>query len=216
MSSRSRDAAATFPDQGTLRRIRRPLRAGDPGAGARPAAGGRRSLFAQRGFSSRVPPRAQDLGGPAHGAVACAHLEQALGRACLAEARGSGAHRRAQDQQRRRPDAAGQAPRRQAHHRRDRRRSARRRERGGGRAARHALRGVHGRGRRRTAGAQCRPHEVVGRHGGAGDRRRRRPCAPRSTRRCATGCPIPTAPIIPWDRRSGRIPILTWCANCSR
>ena len=69
----------------------------------------------------------------------------------LAQARGPRAHRLAQDQQLRRSGAAraahGQAP----HHRRDRRGPARGRDRHRVCALRAAVRGVHGRGRRRAA-----------------------------------------------------------------
>ena len=41
-------------------------------------------------------------------------------------------------------------------------------------------------------------------------------CARPSTRRCATGCPIPTASITCWARSSARTRTRTSCANCSR
>ena len=54
------------------------------------------------------------------------------------------------------------------HHRRDRRRPARRRDRHGVRAVRAALRGLHGRRRRRAPGAERLPHEAARRAGAPG------------------------------------------------
>ena len=83
----------------------------------------------------------------------------------LPQARGPLSHGRAQDQQRARPGAPrpedGQAP----HHRRDRRGPARRRHGHRLRALRPALRGLHGRGGRRAAGAQRRAHAAARRRG---------------------------------------------------
>ena len=72
-------------------------------------------------------------------------------RAPLPEARGPLSHGRAQDQQRARPGAPREEDGQDAHHRRDRRRSARRRDRDGVRALRPSVRGLHGRGGRRSA-----------------------------------------------------------------
>ena len=83
------------------------------------------------------------------------------------EARGPLPHRRAQDQQHPRPGAARAAHGQAAHHRRDRRGPARRRDRDRRGALRPALRRLHGRARRRAAGAQRLPH--------AAPRRARRP-----------------------------------------
>ena len=55
-----------------------------------------------------------------------------------------------------------------AHHRGDRRRAARRRDRHGLRAVRARVRGLHGRGGRRAAGAQRLPHAAPRRDRGAG------------------------------------------------
>ena len=49
----------------------------------------------QAEFQAEFCRELNDLGGPAHGAVACAGFEQALGCAGLAEARGPCAYRRA-------------------------------------------------------------------------------------------------------------------------
>ena len=100
-------------------------------------------------------------------------------------------------------------------HRGDRRRSARRRHRDRGRAVRPRLRRVHGRGRRRTAGAQRVPHEEP--------RRRRR--AGHERQRDAQGRDQRSAPRLGRDRRharttasdrsSGRIRTRGWCASSS-
>ena len=87
-----------------------------------------------------------------------AAVDVARRRADLPQARGSRAHRRAQDQQRARPGAARQAHGQAARHRRDRRRPARRRDRDGLRAARPRVRRLHGRRRHGAAGAQRLPH----------------------------------------------------------
>ena len=74
--------------------------------------GVREHLHARRRFRRELAGQLQQLGGPPHGA----HLRRAtlgaLGREGVAQARGSRAHRCAQDQQRDRPGAAGAAPRR--------------------------------------------------------------------------------------------------------
>ena len=74
----------------------------------------------------------------------------------LPQARGPRPHRRAQDQQRARPGAADPPPRQDPGHRRDRRRPARRRDGDGVRAARPAVRRLHGRrGHRAPAARTC-------------------------------------------------------------
>mmetsp|Transcript_19269 Transcript_19269/g.55458 ORF Transcript_19269/g.55458 Transcript_19269/m.55458 type:complete len:572 (-) Transcript_19269:596-2311(-) len=85
----------------------------------------------------------------------------------LAQAGGSGPHRRPQDQQRHRPGPPGQAHRQAPHHRRDRRGTARRRHRHRLRHARPRLHRVHGRRRLRAAEAQRLPHEHPRRQGRA-------------------------------------------------
>ena len=142
-----------------------------------------RRSCATRRSSHGVPTRAARLGRPSDGAHARARLVPALGRRGLAQARGSRAHRRAQDQQRDRPGAARAAPRREARDRRDGCGSAWRRDRRGLRAARHAVHGLHGRGRHGAPGAERRPHAAAGRDGRAG--RERRPHAARGDRRSA-------------------------------
>ena len=87
------------------------------------------------------------------------------GRQDLLQARRAQPHRLAQDQQLPRPDPARAAHGQDAHHRRDRRRPARRRRRHRVRALRAAVRGLHGRNRRRAPEAQRVPHEALGRQG---------------------------------------------------
>ena len=91
----------------------------------------------------------------------------------LLQARRAEPHRQPQGQQLHGPDPAGPAHGQDAHHRRDRRRPARRRHRDDVRAVRPALHRLHGRHRRRAAGAQRVPHEAAGRRGEAGDLGRR-------------------------------------------
>ena len=76
-------------------------------------------------FPCRARARVARLGRPSDRVEPGAAPVAALGRARLAQARGSRAHRGAQDQQRHWTGAAGAAPRRTAHGRRDRRRPAR-------------------------------------------------------------------------------------------
>src|SRR5439155_27367 len=83
----------------------------------------------------------------------------------LAQARGSLSHRRPQGQQRARPGAARRAHEEDAHHRRDRRGPAWRGHRHRRRAARRAVRGLHGRGGHRAPGAQRLPHATARRQG---------------------------------------------------
>ena len=157
-------------------------------------------LSSWAGRPTRIEPRAAALA--------------PLGRGGVAQARGSRAYRRAQDQQRARTGAAGAAPGREAHRRRDRRRPARRGERGGLRARRTALHGVHGRGGHGAPGAQRRAHAFARRHGGERDQRRSDPA--RGHRRGdarlggRSGRQLLPAGLV----RRARIPILTWCANC--
>ena len=100
----------------------------------------------------------------------------------LPQARGPRPHRRPQDQQRARPGAAHPAAGQDPGHRRDRRRPARRRDGDGVRAARPAVRRVHGRGghpsarrpnvlRMHALGAEVR--SVTSRHGHAQGRGQR-------------------------------------------
>ena len=82
-----------------------------------------------------------------------------------AQARGPQPHRQPQDQQRARPGAAGPAHGQAPPGGRDRRRPARRGHRHRRRAARHGLRRLHGRRRRRAPGPQRVPHEAARRRG---------------------------------------------------
>ena len=116
-------------------------------------------------FQEALGRELKHLGRPAHGADLCDDAVRALGRRSVAQARGPRAYRRAQDQQRHRPGAARQAHRREARRGRDRCRAARRGLRRRLRARRSALRGVHGRSRHGTPGAQCGPHAAAGCHG---------------------------------------------------
>ena len=86
------------------------------------------------------------------------------------QARGPRPHRRPQDQQRARPGAADAAARQDPGHRRDRRRPARRRDRHGVRAARAAVRRVHGRGGHPTPGPERAPDARPRRRGALRDR----------------------------------------------
>ena len=70
-------------------------------------------------FQTEFRQQLQDLGGPPDGADLCRAAFGAVGREDLAEARGSRAHGRAQDQQRDRSGAARKASRRQADRRGD-------------------------------------------------------------------------------------------------
>ena len=83
----------------------------------------------------------------------------------LPQARGPRPHRRPQDQQRARPGAAHPAARQDAGHRRDRRGPARRRDGDRVRAARPAVRRVHGRGGHPAPGAERAP-DARARRGG--------------------------------------------------
>ena len=91
----------------------------------------------------------------------------------LLQARRAQPHRQPQDQQLPGPDPARQAHGQDPHHRRDRRRPARRRRGHRVRPVRPAVRGLHGRDRRRAPEAQRVPHEAAGRQG-----QRRSPPAP--------------------------------------
>ena len=142
---------------------------------------GVQALAARPRLPGRAERPADELGRPSDGAHLRAAAVAALGRGAVAEARGPGAHRCAQDQQRPGPGAAGEAPGREAHRRRDRRRPARRGHRRGLRAPRPALHGVHGRGGHGAPGAERRAHAAAGRDRGAGHRRR--PDAARGHRR---------------------------------
>ena len=87
----------------------------------------------------------------------------------LPQARGPRPHRGAQDQQRARPGAADPAARQDPGDRRDRRRPARRGDRDGLRAARPAVRRLHGRRGHRTPGPQRPADARAGRRGPLGD-----------------------------------------------
>lgn len=78
---------------------------------------------------------------------------------------------RAQDQQHHRAGAAGAADGQDPADRGDRRGDARRRHRDRRGAVRDGVRRVHGRGRRRAAGAECGAHENAGRAGDSGHNR---------------------------------------------
>ncbi len=150
-----------------LRRVRRTVRARD----ARGSDGGaHRGVLrgaAGRGVHRRIRAAAATVRRAADAALrGAAALGGVRRRHDPAEARGPRAHRRAQDQQRARPGVAGPAHGQVAHRRRDRRRAARRRDRDRLRAARHAVRRLHGRGRHGAAGAQRVPHAHA-RRGGA-------------------------------------------------
>ena len=105
----------------------------------------------------------------------------------LPQARGPRPHRRPQDQQRARPGAADPAARQDPGHRRDRRRPARRRDGDGLRAARPAVRRLHGRRGHRAPGPERPPDAGARRRGPRGHVAARRRSRTRSTRRCATG-----------------------------
>ena len=132
-------------------------------------------------FQAALGARAEKLDRPADRIDAGADVEPTLGRGRLAEARGFGAHGRAQDQQRYRPSVAREGARRKARRRRNRRGPARRRVGRGLRARRPAVHRVHGRDRRRAPSAERRSYAPLRR-----DRRRReirRPHAARGDRR---------------------------------
>ena len=105
-------------------------------------------------------PRSEAAASPARGAASSPTVPP------LPQARGPRPHRRAQDQQRARPGAAHPSPRQDPGHRRDRRRPARRRDGDGLRAARPAVRRLHGRRGHRAPGSQ-RPADARARRGGA-------------------------------------------------
>ena len=143
------------------------------------------------------------------------HAVAALGRADVAEARGSRAHRRPQDQQRHRPGAAGQAHRRAARGGRDRSRPARRRRRRGLRARRSAVRRCTWAkwtwsARHRTSGAcACSVPRVEPVKSGD---RTLRAAIDEAMRDWVSD---PTEHVLPARvRRSVRIPIPIWCASC--
>ncbi len=118
-----------------LRPLRWPLHPRNAGARVRSPDRGRAHHAHAAGFPGRIHGGASRLGGSPHGAVADAAVVAALGRGGVVQARGSRAHRRAQDQQLARASAARQAHGRQARDRRDRRGPARRRHRGRVRAS---------------------------------------------------------------------------------
>ena len=93
----------------------------------------------------------------------------------LPQARGPRPHRRPQDQQRAGAGAAHPAAGQEPGHRRDRRRPARRRDGDGVRAARPAVRRVHGRGGHPAPGAERAPDARPGRRGPLGHLRHGHP-----------------------------------------
>ena len=111
-------------------------------------------------------------------------------RKSLSEARRAQPHRLAQDQQHARPDPARQAHGQDPHHRRDRRRPAWRGDGHGLRQVRFALRGLHGRHRRRAAMAERAAHAHAGRRSPPGHGRRRHPqgCHERGAARLGHQC----------------------------
>ena len=198
-----------------VRHLRGTVRARGPDPG--PGRARRRVVGAPR--RSRVPhgvrrpaPRFRRA---SHADHACAPAVRGARLRDLAEARGPGAHGRAQDQQRARPGAGREAAGQGADHRGDRRRPARRRRRHGERAARPPVRRVHGRGGHASAGAERREDEAArcggraghGRHPHAEGSRERG--APRLGRQRAQH---------PLHHRLGRRPASRsrcWCATCS-
>ena len=122
------------------------------------------------------------------------------------EARGPGPHRRPQDQQRAGPGAADAAARQDPGHRRDRRRPARRRDRDGLRAARPAVRRLHGRrGHRAPAARTCSGCRRSARRS-ARSRAAARRSRTRSTTRCGTGSRTSRRRTTCSARRWARIP----------
>ena len=138
-----------------------------------------------------------------------------LGVRVLAQARGPDPHRLPQDQQRARPGAADPPDGQAAGHRRDRRGPARRGHRDRRRAVRARLHGLHGRGRRRTPGAERVADAAARRRGRSGASRAARRSRTRSTRRCATGSRRSRRRTTASDRSSGRIRTRGWCASSS-
>ena len=159
-------------------RLRRPLRARDADGRARAARDGVRrappgpgrsgpSCASCSGRSPAARPRStartawraavRDRGGrgsPARGADGRRAIPAP---AALPQARGPRPHRRPQDQQRARPGAAHPPARQDPGHRRDRRRPARRGDRDRLRAARPAVRRLHGRRGHRAPGPERAP-----------------------------------------------------------
>ena len=120
------------------------------------------------------------------------------------QARGPRPHRRPQDQQRAGPGAAHPSAGQDPGDRRDGRRPARRRDRHGVRAARPAVRRVHGRGGHPPPGARtCFGCTRWAPRSAASPAARRR-SRTRSTRRCATGSPTSRPRTTSWARRWAR------------
>ena len=218
------DAAAA----GAGTRLRWPLRARDADGRAstssrrlrrappRPALLGRAARaarYVRRPADPALPRRPARRGRPPSGAPARARAAPAP--APVPQARGPRPHRRAQDQQRARPGAAHAPARQDAGHRRDRRRPARRRDRDRLRAARAAVRRLHGRRGHRAPGAQRAPDARARRRGPRRSRRARRRSRTRSTRRCATGSPTSRRPTTCSARRWARIRTPRSCATSS-
>ena len=202
---------------GRFGRVRRPLRPGDAHPGARRA---RRAP----GPRPRVDPayRAERRRGPARlgRAPHPAHLRRPPDRGLrrrrgVAQARGPAPHRRAQGQQHRGPGAARAPDGEAADHRRDRRGPARRGHRRLVRAARAALRGLHGRRGRPATGAQRPADEALRRHGAPGGERQ-----PHPQGRDERGDPrLGDQRARPPSTSSAASPVRTrtraWCATCS-
>ncbi|CAA9549508.1 MAG: Tryptophan synthase beta chain, partial [uncultured Thermomicrobiales bacterium] len=152
-----------------VRAVRGPVRARDADAGPGRIGDGLRGGAA----GSQVPGSGRPPGARLRRAADAVVRGQRVDRARrrgpdLAEARGLGPHRRAQDQQRARPGLAGEDDGQAADHRRDRGRTARGRHRHGLRDARSGVRRLHGRGRHRPPGAERVPDEAAGGGGAAG------------------------------------------------
>ena len=133
----------------------------------------------------------------------------------LPQARGPRPHGRPQDQQRPRPGAAHPAPRQDPGHRGDGRRPARRRDRDGLRAARPAVRRVHGRGGHPPPGAERAPDARARRRGPLASPAARRRSRTPSTRRCATGSRTSRPRTTCWGPRWARTRTRRSCATSS-
>ncbi len=149
------------------------LRAGDADGAAHRAGEGVRRRAARPRVPATAGRAARRLRRPSDAALLRGAAQRALRRrAHLAQARGPLPHRRPQDQQRARPGAARRAHEEAACDRRDRRRPAWRGHGHRRRAARAAVRGVHGHGGHRAPGAQRLPDAAArgqGHPGGVGE-----------------------------------------------
>ena len=150
---------ATSERRGALRPLRRPLRAGDPDAGARRArAGLGRGERGPGSSSERLDRLLSRYAGRPTPLYEAERLSERGGLARLPEARGPAPHRRPQDQQCAGPGFAGRADGQGTDHRGDRRRAARRRDRHGLRAARPRMRRLHGHRGHAAPAAERRAH----------------------------------------------------------